>query len=95
MLNFWNNCKLGVKLQSAFALVMLLFIAALAGVYTTLVPARAAINISEIDSTAHALHEQAEHLEGLVARFIFEESRQSPVDAPRKLAARRAVSLRS
>ncbi len=31
MLTFWSNCKLGVKLQSAFALVMLVFVAALVG----------------------------------------------------------------
>ncbi len=58
VLTFWSNCKLEVKLQAAFALVMLVFIAALAGVFTanarikmltslqatTLVPARSATN---------------------------------------------------
>ncbi len=58
MLTFWNNCKLGVKLQASFALVMLVFIAALVGVFvadaqikvlttlqtTTLLPARTAAN---------------------------------------------------
>ena len=58
MLTFWSNCKLGVKLQASFALVMLIFGAALVGVFianakvdslialqtTTLIPARAAIN---------------------------------------------------
>ncbi len=62
MLTFWNNRKLGVKLQAAFALVMLVFIAALAGVFaanaqikvltslqtTTLVPARSASNRLQI-----------------------------------------------
>src|ERR1035441_2596610 len=59
MLKFWSNCKLGVKLQSAFALVMLVFVAALVGVLaanakiqaltalqtTTLIPARAQSNL--------------------------------------------------
>jgi methyl-accepting chemotaxis protein len=58
VLTFWSNCKLGVKLQAAFAVVMLTFIAALVGMLvanakisalttlqtTTLVPARAAAN---------------------------------------------------
>ncbi len=58
MLKFWNNRKLGVKLQAAFALVMLIVISDVVGVLavntqiaaltdrqiTTLVPARAAIN---------------------------------------------------
>jgi methyl-accepting chemotaxis protein len=58
MLTFWSNCKLSVKLQAAFALVMLVFLAAVGGnllvntqisalthVQTTiLVPARSAIN---------------------------------------------------
>jgi methyl-accepting chemotaxis protein len=35
MLSFWNNCKLGLKLQLAFGLVMLLFVGALAGVLFT------------------------------------------------------------
>jgi methyl-accepting chemotaxis protein len=51
------------------------------------------LGIAEIDVTARALRDQAEQLEGLVSRFIFEESRQSPGDAPRKLAAPRALSL--
>lgn len=33
MLSFWKNCKIGAKLQAAFALVMLVFVAALAGVF--------------------------------------------------------------
>jgi hypothetical protein len=59
MLKFWSNCKLGVKLQSAFALVMLVFVAALVAVFaanakiqaltalqtTTLIPARAESNL--------------------------------------------------
>src|SRR5450755_823642 len=59
MLKFWSNCKLGVTLQSAFALVMLVFVAALVGVFaanakiqaltalqtTTLIPARAESNL--------------------------------------------------
>jgi methyl-accepting chemotaxis protein len=52
-----------------------------------------AIGIAEIDSTARALRDQAEQLEGLVARFIFEESSKAAFDAPRKLGAARAVSL--
>lgn len=32
VLTFWNNCKLSVKLQSAFALAMLVFVAALIGI---------------------------------------------------------------
>jgi methyl-accepting chemotaxis protein len=51
-----------------------------------------AIGIAEINSTARALRDQAEELEGLVAKFIFEESSAS-VAAPRNLAAPRAVSL--
>ena len=57
MLRFWNNCKLEVKLQAAFGLVMLTFVAALVGVFvlygqvaalhtvqaTQLTPARVAI----------------------------------------------------
>jgi hypothetical protein len=50
-----------------------------------------AIGIAEIDSTARALRDQAEQLEGLVAKFVFEES--SAPDAPRKLATPRAVAL--
>jgi methyl-accepting chemotaxis protein len=52
-----------------------------------------ALGIADIDSTARALRDQAEQLEGLVAKFIFEESSQTSVDAPRKIAAPRAVSL--
>jgi methyl-accepting chemotaxis protein len=58
MFSFWNNCKIGVKLQVAFALVILIAISAVGGILlvntqiaaltnqqtTTLVPARAAIN---------------------------------------------------
>ncbi len=58
MLTFWSDCKLGVKLQAAFGLVMLLFVAAIIGIFvlnakveaiatfqaTTIVPARAAAN---------------------------------------------------
>ena len=51
-----------------------------------------AIGIAEIDSTARALRDQAEQLEGLVSKFIFEES-SAPVDAPRTRATPRAVSL--
>ena len=50
-----------------------------------------AIGIAEIDSTARALRDQAEVLEGLVGKFIFEES--SAQVAPRKIATPRAVSL--
>ena len=46
-----------------------------------------ALGIAEIDSTARALRNQAEQLEGLVAKFIFEDSRESSVDVPRKLVA--------
>jgi methyl-accepting chemotaxis protein len=33
MPKFWSNCKLGVKLQSAFALVMLIFVAAIIAIF--------------------------------------------------------------
>jgi hypothetical protein len=33
MLKFWSNCKLGVKLQSAFALVMFVFVAAIIAIF--------------------------------------------------------------
>jgi methyl-accepting chemotaxis protein len=63
MVSFWTNCKIGVKLQAAFALVMLLFVAALLVVFflneevaaaqnlqdTQLVPSRANIKDAEID----------------------------------------------
>jgi methyl-accepting chemotaxis protein len=53
-----------------------------------------ALGIAEIDSTARALRDQAEQLEGLVAKFIFEESGQASFHAPhRKLAATHALSL--
>jgi methyl-accepting chemotaxis protein len=32
MLTFWNNCKLGVKMQAAFGLVMLIFVGAIIGI---------------------------------------------------------------
>jgi methyl-accepting chemotaxis protein len=51
-----------------------------------------AIGIAEIDSTARDLRDQAEQLEGLVAKFIIEES-SAAVDTPRKRATPRAVSL--
>jgi len=50
-----------------------------------------AIGIAEIDSTARALRDQAEQLEDLLAKFIFEEAGARV--APRKLATRPAVSL--
>ena len=53
-----------------------------------------AIGIAEIDSTARSLRDQAEQLEGLVAKFIFEESSQAPFDAARKLGAARTMSAR-
>jgi len=66
MLSFWNNCKIGAKLQAAFALVMLVFLAALAGVFvvnqhvaaeqavqgTRLIPARIAIIMAEMNIRA-------------------------------------------
>jgi methyl-accepting chemotaxis protein len=52
-----------------------------------------ALGIAEIDSTARALRDQAAQLEGLVAKFIFEESSQASFDVPRKVGATRAVSL--
>lgn len=33
MLSLWSNCKIGVKLQAAFALVMFLFVAAVVVVF--------------------------------------------------------------
>jgi methyl-accepting chemotaxis protein len=51
-----------------------------------------AIGIAEIDSTARALRDQAEQLEGLLAKFTFEES-SSSFDASRKRVTSRAVSL--
>jgi methyl-accepting chemotaxis protein len=58
VLKLWGNCKLGVKLQAAFGVVMLLFVAAIVGIFmlnakvqalatfqaTTIVPARSAGN---------------------------------------------------
>ena len=58
MLSLWSNCKLGVKLQASFALVMLVFVAAIIGIFVTnakikalatlqstmLIPARAVAN---------------------------------------------------
>lgn len=52
-----------------------------------------AIGIAEIDSTARALRDQAEQLEGLVAKFTLERSNHSTNDTPRKVEAARAVSL--
>jgi hypothetical protein len=52
-----------------------------------------AVGITKIDSTARTLRDQAEQLEGLVAKFTYEKSSQSPVDMPRQLVADRAVSL--
>jgi methyl-accepting chemotaxis protein len=52
-----------------------------------------ALGIAEIDTAAQALRGQAAQLEGLVGKFICEESGAVPVDAPRKHAATRAVSL--
>ncbi len=51
-----------------------------------------AIGIAEIDSTARALRDQAEVLEGLVGKFIFEESGRAPSDTPRKSAPPRTVA---
>ncbi len=51
------------------------------------------IGIAEINSTARDLRDQAEVLEGLVGKFIFEESGRRSFDAPHKLSAPRAVSL--
>jgi methyl-accepting chemotaxis protein len=51
-----------------------------------------ALGIADIDTAAQALRGQAEQLEGLVGKFIFEESGKAPFDAPRKRAAPRAVS---
>jgi methyl-accepting chemotaxis protein len=50
-----------------------------------------AIGIAEIDSTARALRDQAEQLEGLVGKFSFEDSGE-PVDAPGKPTKVRAFS---
>jgi transposase len=41
------------------------------------------------DPTAQALRDQAEQLEGLVAKFIFEDSSKSSVEVRRKLVAAR------
>ena len=51
-----------------------------------------ALGIAEIDSTAQELRDEAEQLKDLVAKFILDKS-QSPVYAPAKLRASRAVSL--
>jgi methyl-accepting chemotaxis protein len=59
---------------------------------TALSTQQLALGIAEIDSTARELRDEAEQLKDLVAKFILAK-RQSPVDAPRKLAAPRAVSL--
>ncbi len=62
MLTFWSNCKLGLKMQAAFGLVMFIFLGALAGVIvlyeqveaihafqdTQLMPARIAILRTEL-----------------------------------------------
>jgi methyl-accepting chemotaxis protein len=47
VLTFWNNCKLGVKLQSAFALVMLLFVGALVGVFVISAKVAAVHNVQQ------------------------------------------------
>ena len=52
-----------------------------------------ALGIAEIDTAAQALRVQADQLEGLVGKFIFDKSGQAPIDAPRKRATPRAVSL--
>jgi methyl-accepting chemotaxis protein len=52
-----------------------------------------ALGIAEIDTTALALRDQAEQLEGLVAKFIIEEARPVPVQAPPKFGSARAVLL--
>jgi diguanylate cyclase (GGDEF)-like protein len=62
VLSFWSNCKTGVKLQASFALVMLVFVAAIIGIFAanekvealasleskTIVPARSAANRLEM-----------------------------------------------
>jgi len=52
-----------------------------------------AIGIAEIDSTARALRDQAEQLEGLLARFTFENRSEVSVQASRAPIAVRAMSL--
>ncbi len=52
-----------------------------------------AIGMAEKDSTARALRDQAEELEGLLSKFVFEEP-SAPVDASRKRATPRSASLR-
>ena len=44
-----------------------------------------ALGIAEIDSTSRALRDQAEQLEGLVAKFIFEQPSQASFGAPGKV----------
>ncbi len=70
MLSFWNNCKIGVKLQAAFALVMLVFLGALTGVFvvngrvvaeqavqgTQLIPAR--VNIFQMELAARSADDE-------------------------------------
>jgi methyl-accepting chemotaxis protein len=52
-----------------------------------------ALGIADIDSTARALRDQAEQLEGLFANFTLTKSSQSPPDVRRKIVAPRATAL--
>jgi methyl-accepting chemotaxis protein len=52
-----------------------------------------ALGIGEVDQTARGLRDQAEQLQSLVAKFIFEESNQAPADARREPVAARSMSL--
>jgi methyl-accepting chemotaxis protein len=51
-----------------------------------------AIGIAEIDSTARTLRDQAEQLEGLIAKFSFTEPGAPTVAPPRGSAKPRAVA---
>ena len=44
-------------------------------------------SITEIDSTAQVLRDQAAQLESLVAKFVVEEPRQASIGATREVAA--------
>src|ERR1039458_5256688 len=92
MLRFWSNCKLGVKLQSAFALVMFIFVAAIIAIFA--VDAKVSALNTVIEEQLHPARVAILRTE-LFARSADDDGALHTMELRPKQAAEYMVSYRS